>query len=32
MGKVMGMLKEPTAGRVDGAVLAAAVKQALGMG
>lgn len=32
MGRVMGLLKEPTAGRVDGAVLAGAVKRALGMG
>lgn len=32
MGRVMGLLKEPTAGRVDGAVVAGAVKRALGMG
>ena len=32
MGRVMGMLKEETAGRIDGAVVADAVKRALGMG
>lgn len=31
MGRVMGLLREPTAGRADGAVVASAVKQALGM-
>lgn len=32
MGRVMAQLKEPTAGRVEGSAVAAAVKQALGMG
>lgn len=32
MGKVMGMLKEPTAGRADGGAVASAVKAALGLG
>ena len=32
MGRVMGLLKEPTAGRVEGAALAAQVKAALGLG
>lgn len=31
MGRVMGLLREPTAGRADGSVVAAAVKRALGM-
>ncbi len=32
MGRVMGLLKDPTAGRVEGAALAANVKAALGLG
>ena len=31
MGRVMGLLKEPTAGRIDGSAVAAAVKAQLGM-
>jgi uncharacterized protein YqeY len=32
MGRVMGLLKEPTTGRADGAVVAAVVKAHLGIG
>jgi len=32
MGRAMGLLKKPTAGRADGAAVAAAVRAALGMG